>query len=189
MNNKIISAAHKLAREGFNYAVEQIKNYHPWLNSKKEEASCTFGKIKKEADSSIEKASDGLSKYILKKYDEAKKLNKKAEKERKRAQMNSIRNTIIATTLGFGAGAATGYVLVKKSQIKESDYVFKDEDVVKNAPFKEIKNSALKENETEPENEIEINSAPKLDFGKIKMSTKFDDKYSVSEDGINLIKN
>lgn len=89
--------------------------------------------------------------------------------------MNAIRNTIIATTLGFGAGAATGYVLVKKSQIKESDYVFKDDEVVESTPFEKPTKLATDVKQSEGS-------------AKVKMYSEFNDKYTISEDGINLIK-
>lgn len=175
MNNKIIRAMRYVTREGLQYAVDQLKLYYPWLQTKKDNAEKAISNVKKEAGPVISKKSDDLSKYILKKYEDAKKLNKKAEKNRKRAKMNSVRNAIIATTLGFGAGAATGYVLVKKSQIKESDYVFKDDEVVENTPFEKKENQSTE-------------AKPSEGSAKVKMYSEFNDKYTISEDGINLIK-
>ena len=175
MHNKIKKAIRYVTREGLQYTLDQLKSYYPWLKSKSDDAEKNISKIKKEAVPALSKKTDDISKYVLKKYEEAKKLSKKAEKNRKRAKMNSIRNTIIATTLGFGAGAATGYVLVKKSQIKESDYVFKDDEVVENTPF---------EKKEQPPTETKASEGS----GKVKMYSEFNDKYSISEDGINLIK-
>ena len=164
MKDKLTKAFRYVTREGFQYAVDQFKRYYPWLQKKKEEANIVVEKVKGEAVPAVSKATDDMSKFVMKKYKEAQKLSKKAEKKRKKQKMNSIRNTIIATTLGFSAGAATGYVLVKKSQIKESDYVFKDDGVIENTNF------------------------PEVEKADTQQYTDFNDKYKISEDGTTLIR-
>ena len=109
------------------------------------------------------------------KYAEAVSLSKKAEEEKKANRAKAIRNTIIATTLGFTAGAATGYVLVKKSQIKESDYVFTDDTVAESLPNQ----AAQEETFQQPQAPVD---------NKQKTYQDFNDTYQISMDGTTLIR-
>ena len=125
---KLKESVYKFALDSFKNAIGIAKDQYPKIKSSAEK---TEEKIKKEGLPVLSKTSENVSKFVFDKYSEAMELSKKTEKERKAAKMRAIRNTIIGTTLGFTAGAATGYVLVKKSQIKQSDYVFSDEEELK----------------------------------------------------------
>ena len=133
--------------------------------------------LAEEAAPIAEQKKKDVSKFVLDKYSEAVNLTKKAEEKRKKDRMKTIRNTIIATTLGFSAGAATGYVLVKKSQIKDSDYVFTDDTVAESLPVNNtptVESTGFTETQTK--------NSQKKDF------KDFDDTYQISIDGTTLIK-
>ena len=133
--------------------------------------------LAEEAAPIAEQKKKDVSKFVLDKYSEAVNLTKKAEEKRKKDRMKTIRNTIIATTLGFSAGAATGYVLVKKSQIKDSDYVFTDDTVAESLPANNtptVESTGFTETQTK--------NPQKKDF------KDFDDTYQISIDGTTLIK-
>ena len=107
-----------LAKDGIKYAAKFAKDQYPKILSHKEKFENKVSEAAEEAAPAVEKAQNTFSKFVMDKYSEAINLTKKAEEEKKKNRMRAIRNGIIATTIGFGAGAATGYLLVKKSQIK-----------------------------------------------------------------------
>ena len=71
------------------------------------------------------------------------------------------------------------YLLVKKSQIKESDYVFSDDEVVE--PVHEAPVPA-------PEPEPEPTPEPPKPEPEKKTYKEFNDTYQISTDGTTLIK-
>ena len=149
----------------------------PRVKSTKECLSEKLIDLAEEAAPIAEQKKKDVSKFVLDKYSEAVNLTKKAEEKRKKDRMKAIRNTIIATTLGFSAGAATGYVLVKKSQIKDSDYVFTDDTVAESLPANNtptVESTGFTETQTK--------NPQKKDF------KDFDDTYQISIDGTTLIK-
>lgn len=161
-----------LASEGLKYASDFAKNQCPKIKSHNEKVVGKFHDLKEET-------SPKLSKFILDKYSEAAQLTKRAEEEQKKNRARAIRHGIIATTVGFAAGAATGYLLVKKSQIKDSDYVFSDEEVVE---------TVLPEDNTEATFQ-EMPEQETVEQGPQKKTYKdFNEVYQMSTDGTTLIK-
>ena len=144
-----------------------------------------------ESAPAVEKAHNSVSKFVIDKYSEAVSMTKKAEEERKKNRMKAIRHGIIATTIGFGAGAATGYLLVKKSQIKESDYVFTDEEISED--ITDPKMTAIPGGKAPVEPEVKPEPQPESPFEKIAQNEQktyqaFNDTYQISTDGTTLIK-
>ena len=111
--------------------------------------------------------------FFAGKYSEAKVSKKEAEKQRKKDQMKSYRNTIIAGVAGLTCGAAATYVYCKNNQIKQSDYVFDD-----NAP------AQSQEIETNNQNQL---ASPEPTFQR-KDFKDFGNNYQISTDGTTLIR-
>lgn len=114
----------------------------------------------------------------MSKYNKAIEQKNLKEEEIKRLKMSSLRNTVIGTTLGFTAGAAASYFLIKKSQIKESDYVFNDQ-----------ASTIEKINYEEPE--VQQNAPvqePVLAPAQQKNFRELNENYQISDDGTTLIK-
>lgn len=178
-----------LVSDGIKYAVKTAKDQYPKIISHKDKFMNKISDATEEAAPVVEKAHNGVSKFVLDKYSEAVNMTKKAEEERKKNRMKTIRNTIIATTIGFGAGAATGYLLVKKSQIKESDYIFTDDEISEEVT--DPKMTAIPGGKTP-----EVNTAQETDetFAnpvaeqKKKTYQSFNETYQISSDGTTLIK-
>ena len=122
-----------LATDGIKYALKTAKDQYPKIVSHKDKLAKKIEDINEEAAPVVENTKNSISKLVMDKYSEALDMTKKAEEEKKKNRSKLIRNTILASTLGFTAGAATGYLLIKKSQIKESDYVFTDDEMFEEA--------------------------------------------------------
>ena len=188
-----------LAKDGIKYAAKFAKDQYPKILSHKEKFENKVSEAAEEATPAVEKAHDSFSKFVMNKYSEALTLSKKAEEEKKKNKMKTIRNTIIATTIGFGAGAATGYLLVKKSQIKESDYVFSDEEISEDVTDPKMTaipgGKAPVEPEVEPEPQPQPQAQPEplppleqIAQQEQKTYQAFNDTYQISTDGTTLIK-
>lgn len=175
-----------LAKDGIKYAAKFAKDQYPKILSHKEKFENKVSDAAEEAAPAVEKVQNNFSKFVMDKYSEAVSLTKKAEEEKKKNRMRAIRHGIIATTIGFGAGAATGYLLVKKSQIKESDYVFSDEEIsedVTDPKMTAIPGGKVVEEEPQPESPFE-----KIAQQEQKTYQAFNDTYQISTDGTTLIK-
>lgn len=161
-----------LAAEGLKYASDFAKNQCPKIKSHNDKIVGKFNDLKAEA-------SPKVSKFILDKYSEAAQLSKRAEEQEKKSRQKAIYTGIIATTVGFAAGAATGYLLVKKSQIKDSDYVFSDDEVVENTYEDPNPDSAFQETQSQE---------PVAQSPQKKTYKEFNETYQISTDGTTLIK-
>ena len=180
-----------LVTDGIKYAAKTAKEQYPKILSHKDKFNKKVEEAVDEATPVVEKTRNSVSKFVLDKYSEALSMTKKAEEERKKNKMKAIRHGIIATTIGFGAGAATGYLLVKKSQIKESDYVFTDEEISEDVT--DPKMTAVPGGKAPvapapmPEPGPLPNVDPIKDFEQ-KTYQAFNDTYQISADGTTLIK-
>ena len=167
-----------LAKDGLAYVADSVRTSIPKIKTTKDILSSRLKDLAEDTAPAVEKAHDNVSKMVIDKYSEAVNLTKKAEEQQKKNRARAIRHGIIATSIGFAAGAATGYVLVKKSQIKESDYVFTDDTVSESLP-------AEKPEEPKPEPE-KVVATPSDE--KQKTYKEFNDTYQISTDGTTLIK-
>ena len=174
-----------LVSDGIKYAIKTAKDQYPKIIAHKDRFHKTVDEAVDEATPVVEKAHNSVSKFVLDKYSEAVSMTKKAEQERKKNKMKGIRNAIIATTVGFGAGAATGYLLVKKSQIKESDYVFTDEEISEEVT--DPKMTAIPGGKA-PEEFVPEPAIDPIAEQQQKTYQAFNDTYQISTDGTTLIK-
>lgn len=182
-----------LATDGIKYALKTAKDQYPKIVSHKDKLAKKIEDLNEDAIPVVENTKNSISKLVMDKYSEALDMTKKAEEEKKKNRSKLIRNTILASTLGFTAGAATGYLLIKKSQIKESDYVFTDDEMFEESSSAKMTaipgGKAVEEQASTPTPEAFAQPAAQAVNAPVqKTYQSFNDTYQISTDGTTLIK-
>lgn len=137
-----------------------------------------------DAGQTVNNTTDTLSKFFVDRYNEAFDLKNKREKKKKRKKMSGFKNTLLGASLGFTAGAAASYFLIKKYQIKDSDYVFNDQNAaVENINYQEPQMAPAPVQGQDPfaMNQVPVAATP-------KNYRELNNNYQISDDGSTLIK-